>query len=92
MAAIEVNHRPGDVGGRPNPPEQHRPAAQQMEQYPDSISLPQTPETAQRAFGLNDNDHPGIDVDNTLADLANGVRGPPAPHIRFMDSPPRPEP
>jgi hypothetical protein len=89
MAPIETNHGSGDVGARPNPPEQHQPAAQEAEQYPGSISLPQTPETAQRAVVLNDSDHPGIGIDNTaLADFANGA---PGPHIPFMYSPPRPE-
>ncbi|KAH6628278.1 hypothetical protein F5144DRAFT_604466 [Chaetomium tenue] len=91
MAPTEANHGSGDINRQSSPPDQHQPATQQTEQYPTSISLPQTPETAQRAFGLNDSDHPGIEVDNTPTDLANGAPSPPGPHIRLFDSPPRPE-
>ena len=92
MAPTETNHGSGDVSGRASPLERHQPATQQTEPYPDSISLPQTPETAQRAFVLNDSDHPGIDVDNTEpVNLADGAPGQQGPHIPFMHSPPRPE-
>lgn len=79
------------MGGQPNPSEQHQPATQQTEQYSGSIPLPQTPETAMRAVELNDNDHPGAELDNSAADLADGAPAPPSPHIPFPYSPPRSE-
>lgn len=87
----EANHGSGNKAGQPSPLEQHQPATQQTDQYPNSISLPQTPETAERVSGWKDSDHPGIEVGNMLADLANGAPSPPGPHIQVLDSPPRRE-
>ncbi|KAH6854864.1 hypothetical protein B0I37DRAFT_410915 [Chaetomium sp. MPI-CAGE-AT-0009] len=92
MASAETNHGSGDVGAQPSSLEQHGPPAQQTEHAPDSISLPQTPDTAQRARGLTDNDRAGADVGSLVtADLADGTRAAPAPWVSFPNSPPRPD-
>ncbi|KAK3298603.1 uncharacterized protein B0H64DRAFT_439050 [Chaetomium fimeti] len=95
MAPAKTNHGSGDVGGQPSAPEQHGPpATQQTEHDYDSISLPQTPDTAQRARGLTDHDHPDTDISSGIwpaADLAAADDTPTAaaasPLVPFLVSP-----